>query len=154
ADGRGTRRCDPVRAWLRRGGDRRVPQPADHLVGARGSGLMSIEIRQVTAAEMPAFNDVSAYVFGSSPHDFSILNDPMPASPWVPLPPEGTLAAFVDGRIATSFGAHDFTLQLNGRPVRAAGVTQVGTYPEFRRRGILRRVMVEALTRFRDEGRP
>jgi predicted acetyltransferase len=115
---------------------------------------MNTEIRPVTPEELPAFNAVSAYVFGSSQSGYGELDDPDAASPWVAVAPEHTLAAFVDGRIATSLGTHPFTVQLNGRPVPAAGVTQVGTYPEFRRRGLVRRTMVEALTRYREEGRP
>ncbi len=115
---------------------------------------MNIEIRPATPDELPEFNAVSSYVFGSSAADYAAQNDPTHPSPWVPVTAEQTLMALVEGRISASLAAHSFTVQLNGRPVPAAGVTQVGTYPEFRRRGLLRRLMTAALTRYRDEGRP
>ena len=69
-----------------------------------------------------------------------------------PLRPEWTTCAFVDGRLATSFGAYPFTVRLNGAPVAMAGVTAVATLPEFRRRGLLRQVMTRALGEQRDRG--
>jgi predicted acetyltransferase len=68
------------------------------------------------------------------------------------LLPEWTHAAFVDGRIATSFGAYPFQVRLNGAPVQMAAVTAVGTYPEFRRQGLLRQVMTQAISDERDRG--
>lgn len=69
-----------------------------------------------------------------------------------PLRPEWTTCAFVDGRLATSFGAYPFTVRLNGAPVDMAGVTGVATLPEFRRRGLLRQVMVRSLGEQRERG--
>ena len=68
------------------------------------------------------------------------------------LRPEWTTCAFVDGRLATSFGAFPFTVRLNGAPVAMAGVTAVATLPEFRRRGLLRQVMVRSLGEQRERG--
>jgi predicted acetyltransferase len=69
-----------------------------------------------------------------------------------PLRPEWTTCAFVDGRLATSFGAYPFTVRLNGARVEMAGVTGVATLPEFRRRGLLRQVMTRSLVEQRDRG--
>ncbi len=108
---------------------------------------MDIEIRPITTEEREEFDAVLSYVFAQSRSDWErYRNEP----PWVK--PEHTLAAFVDGSIATATGAQPFTVRLNGRPAQAAGVTAVGTYPQYRRQGLLRRTMIEALTRYRDAG--
>lgn len=108
---------------------------------------MAIEIRPITTEERDEFDALVFYVFAQSRSEWErSRNEP----PW--LKPEETLAAFVDGRIATATGAFPFTVRLNGRAAQAAGVTAVGTYPQYRRQGLLRRTMAEALTRYREAG--
>ena len=107
---------------------------------------MSVEIRPVTADEMAEFGRVPSYVFADSR-----TPEEQAESPGA-LQPEWTHAAFVDGRIATSFGAYPFQVCLNGAPVQMAAVTAVGTYPEFRRQGLLREVMTQAISDERARG--
>ena len=106
---------------------------------------MSTEIRPVTADEMVEFGAVPSYAFADTrtPEETAEQNT---------LQPEWTHAAFVDGRIATSFAAYPFQVRLNGAPVQMAAVTAVGTYPEFRRQGLLRQVMTQAISDERDRG--
>jgi predicted acetyltransferase len=52
--------------------------------------------------------------------------------------PEHTTCAFVDGQLVSTHGAYDFTVRLNGTPIRMAGVSNVGTLPGYRRRGFIR----------------
>lgn len=107
---------------------------------------MSIEIRPVTADEMAEFDRVPSYAFADNRTPEELKERPGA------LQPEWTHAAFVDGRIATSFGAYPFQVRLNGAPVQMAAVTAVGSYPEFRRQGLLRRVMTQAISDERDRG--
>ncbi|MBJ36998.1 MAG: hypothetical protein CMD83_00830 [Gammaproteobacteria bacterium] len=65
--------------------------------------------------------------------------------------PEWTLCVFVDGVMASMFSAIPFTMRANGNAVKMAGVSSVGTLPEYRRRGFVRRVMTEAFERMRAE---
>jgi predicted acetyltransferase len=109
---------------------------------------MSIEVRPVTETELPDLWDIPAYAFAVSREARERWREEGEAR----HEPEWTLAAFVDGHMATSMAAYPFTVRLNGRPAPAAGVTIVGTYPEYRRRGLLRRVMTEGLSRYRDSG--
>jgi predicted acetyltransferase len=55
--------------------------------------------------------------------------------------PDWSVCAFEDGELATTYAAYPFTMRLNGAPAPAAGVTVVGTLPQFRRRGHLRKIM-------------
>jgi predicted acetyltransferase len=107
-----------------------------------------MDVRPVTEEEMEAFLAVPDYVFANNEPDEVRARRPSL------LRPDWTLAGFVDGRLATSFAAYPFRVRLNGASTRMAGVTMVGTYPEFRRQGVLRAIMTQALETYRDAGRP
>lgn len=105
---------------------------------------MTVEIRSCRDDEMAQYNRVVDYVFAN--------NEPGGFDADAPTIPDWTTCAFVDERLATTLGAFPFTVRLNGAPVSMGGVTQVGTLPEFRRQGLLRQVMSEALATMRDRG--
>lgn len=105
-----------------------------------------MEIRPVTQEELEAFLAVPDYVFANNDSDETRSQRP------VLIRPEWTLGGFVDGRLATSYGTWPFRVRLNGATIRMAGVTMVGTYPEFRRQGVLRAVTETALAAYRDAG--
>src|SRR5687767_13456315 len=102
---------------------------------------MGVEIRSLTADELPELFTLTSSVFGGNP---------MGDQP-TPILPEWTTCALVDGRLATSFGAWPFRVRLDGRSVAMAGVTMVATWPEFRRRGLLRQVMTQSFADQRDQ---
>jgi len=96
-------------------------------------------------AELDAYGRVVAYVFAN--------NDPSDVeSEIASMLPEWTTCAFVDGRLVSTMGTLPFTVRLNGAPVAMGGVTAVGTLPERRRQGLLRRVMTEGLGTMRERG--
>ena len=97
---------------------------------------MALEIRPYREEEEQAFYRVPAIVFGNytgQPRD--------PERAEFVLRPEWSLCAFEDGELATTYGAFPFQQRLNGGVARAAGVTVVGTLPQYRRRGHLRKIM-------------
>jgi len=101
---------------------------------------------------MDAFWTVPTYVFGASYED---------ADEWMTIlrregqfPPSNTMAAFVDGRIASTLGVHPWNVRVNGIAIPTACVTAVGTIPEFRRQGYQRQVMTRSLEWHRDSGQP
>lgn len=101
---------------------------------------MAIEIRPCRDHdEVARFMKVVDYVFASEPMDASAH----PAPDW-------THSAFVDGQVATTLATLPFTVRLNGNPVKMGGVTQVGTLPAYRRQGLLRQVMTQALHTMRE----
>src|SRR3954468_9286126 len=79
------------------------------------------EIRPITEDELPELQRITTYAFGG-------FGGQPP--PWIH--PDWTTCAFVDGRIATTFGAWPFRIRLNGRSTAVAGVTMVATLPEHR----------------------
>ncbi len=102
---------------------------------------MAVEIRPVCSQEeLAEFRRVAAHSLVMSPESF------------VGMRPEFTLCAFEDGKLATSFAAWPLTMRFNGAGLPVAGVTTVGTFPPYRRRGYLRRIMQAYFQRLHEEG--
>ena len=119
------------------------------------------EFRPVTEDELKEFRRVGQYVFAdtSEPAEERRPGDNEPPEEaaeelHVTLRPEWTLAAFHKGKIVASSGSFPFRMRMNGRGVDADGVTAVGTYPGFRRRGLVRRLITDLLHRAHDNGQP
>ena len=106
---------------------------------------MSIEVRAARAEEMEEFSRLMAYVFAGTPPDHP---DAQPQT----LQPDWTTCVFVDGRIAVGTAFYPFTMRLNGAGIGVAAITAVGSYPEFRRQGLLRRAMEQGLAEQRERG--
>jgi predicted acetyltransferase len=102
---------------------------------------MGTEIRSIREDELQQYGRNVSYVFASEDG----MEDELKGTQ-----PEWTTCAFVDGKLASTFATLPFTVRLNGAPVPMGGVTAVGTLPEFRRRGLVRKVMTEALSTMRD----
>ena len=73
---------------------------------------------------------------------------------------EWTLCAFDDSArtdkgqatMATSFCAFPFTTRVNGKAMAMAGISTVGTRPEYRRMGLLRKIMTRAFAEQKERG--
>lgn len=70
------------------------------------------------------------------------------------LRPEWSLCAFDGAQMAASSGAYPFEISMNGATMACAGVTAVATDPGYRRRGLVRELMVRTLARAREQGMP
>ena len=109
---------------------------------------MGIEIRPATAAEMGQLGILGGYVYGGSFGD-----GPNNVIATANLP-EWTLCAFIDGKLASSFSNIPFTMRANGNAMPLAGVSTIGTQPEHRRQGLVRRIHTQAFADMRDAGQP
>ena len=54
--------------------------------------------------------------------------------------------------MATSFCAFPFTTRVNGKAMAMAGISTVGTRPEYRRMGLLRKIMTRAFAEQKERG--
>ena len=109
---------------------------------------MSIEIRPATEHELDQMGLLTAYVYAGSFGDNAdnlIRNTTRP---------EWTLCAFDGNRMVSSFSTIPFTMRALGKAVKLGGISAVGTLPEYRRRGLVRRIMTQALTNMRDNRQP
>ena len=66
--------------------------------------------------------------------------------------PEWTLCAFDGPKMVASYGAIPFTMRANGKAMAMAGVSIVGTLPEYRRRGLVRRITERSFEQMRESG--
>ena len=107
---------------------------------------MAMEIRAARADEFDEFGLIGAYVFagafGDGPDNAVARGNR----------PEWTTCAFVDGRMAATYSAIPFTMRANGSAVPMAGVSAVGTLPEYRRRGLLRAMTTHSFAQMRERG--
>jgi predicted acetyltransferase len=107
---------------------------------------MSIEIRSCRdPEEMRRYREIISYVFASTEGVEGEVANTLP---------EWTTCGWVDGTMAATLGAFPFTMRLNGAPVPAGGVTAVGTLPGYRRQGLLRSIMGQALATMRERDQP
>lgn len=115
---------------------------------------MDFDIRPAVAAEMGQLGLMASYSYGGT---FGDGEDNVAASG---TRPEWTLCAFdpsaqdASGQplMATSFAAFPFTIRANGRAMPMAGITVIGTRPEYRRQGLVRRIMTRAFAEQRERG--
>lgn len=109
---------------------------------------MSIEIRPAAEHEMPQLGLIGAYVyagsFGDGP-DNLVRNANRP---------EWTLCGFDGDRMVATFSTIPFTMRAYGKAVSMGGISAVGTIPEYRRRGLLRRIMTRALETMHEAKQP
>ena len=68
------------------------------------------------------------------------------------LQPEWTLCAFDGSKVAATSGYFPFEMSFNGQVVKNAAITIVTSEPEYRRKGLVRRLMTDCLLRAKEEG--
>jgi predicted acetyltransferase len=108
--------------------------------------MTDFEIRPAKEDEMGQIGLLTSYVyggtFGDGEDNVTTRNNR----------PEWTLCAFDGTTLAASYAAIPFTMRANGRAMAMAGVTIVGTLPEYRRQGLLRRITEQSFLDMMDRG--
>lgn len=110
--------------------------------------MTKFQIRSATEAEMGQIGLLTSYVYGGA---FGDGEDNVPATS---NRPEWTLCAFDGTRLAASYAAIPFTMRANGCAIAMAGISIVGTLPEYRRQGLLRALTERSFADMRDRGQP
>lgn len=109
---------------------------------------MGIELRPATEREIADLAALGSYVYGGAFGDgpnSTIANS---------LRPEWTLCAFHGTKLVSSYSAFPFTMRTNGTAMPLAGVSTVGTLPEYRRQGLVRRILTQAFQDMRERSQP
>ena len=115
---------------------------------------VTFDIRPASAEEMGQLGLMASYSYGGA---FGDGEDNIAASG---TRPEWTLCAFDPTArtefgqplMATSFAAIPFTIRANGRAMAMAGISVIGTRPEYRRQGLVRAIMTRAFAEQRERG--
>jgi predicted acetyltransferase len=110
---------------------------------------MDVEIRPVTAEELPAFIPAVSLAFGDQPSAEEV-------SGWaVMTDPTRTLAAFDGDTIVATAGIETMELTVPGEvQLGVAGITAVSVRPTHRRRGLLSQLMTRQLDDVAAAGEP
>lgn len=109
---------------------------------------MPIEIRHSqTDDELMRHVRTAGYVFGDDDDETDQRRLRL-------LKPEYTMDAYVDGVQATTMTMLPLTVNIEGARIPVAGVAGVGTWPQYRRRGLLRQVMSAGFANMREKGQP
>lgn len=102
----------------------------------------TLQIRTATEDEIPAILDTMNYAFAEENEDVFGAK------------PEWLLCAYDGKKVAASSGYFPFEVAFNGQRVRNAAVTAVTTDPQYRRRGLVRKLMTGLLEKAKEEGFP
>ena len=105
-------------------------------------------IRPITQEEIPAFLKLAQYSFGD-------YEDKEPEQDRIDrFEVDGTLAAFDGDTLASQMYIHEFEQSVRGRVTKMGGIGAVGTLPEYRGGGIVRKLVTESFTWMRDREIP
>ena len=107
---------------------------------------MSIELRNVTAADYPAWIRAKVSGFGFSIPESQILRTPVEL--------DRSLAAYDSGRIVGTINVHSFRMRVPGGWLPMAALAGVTVHPTHRRRGIMTRMMNRQLRDMHERGDP
>lgn len=108
--------------------------------------MSEFEIRPASQSEMGQIGLLTSYVYGGA---FGDGEENLTATS---NRPEWTLCAFDGSRLVASYAAIPFTMRANGKAMAMAGVSIVGTLPEYRRQGLLRRFTERSFADMRERG--
>ncbi|MFW6293827.1 MAG: GNAT family N-acetyltransferase [Spirochaetota bacterium] len=93
-----------------------------------------MDIRKVSAEEWPAVQRIHSVVYNAPRTSFEVTERDAPAI-------EATWGVFDDGVLVSVLTSHRFEMAYDGEYVKMAGIGGVGTLPEHRRRGHVRRLL-------------
>lgn len=113
--------------------------------------LNDYEFRPIRSGEMRQFLGLQRYVFAGDPAPSKEKREQEDKNL---LEREEPTAAFYKGKLVATFGQFSFQMRFNGKDVRADGVTSVGTDPGHRRKGLVRRLVIDRLHKAHEEGIP
>ena len=101
--------------------------------------LTDYEFRLATADEMKDYAHIVRYVFADNdlPNEEKKVDED--------IKPEWTWCAFQDNKMAATSSGYPFKMRLNGFGIQVDGVTDVGTLPQHRRKGIVRKLVEDRL---------
>ena len=107
---------------------------------------MSIEIRHPHQDECEAVCWMDRYAFGFW------TDEEINPEESEQMDPNQTLVAFVQGKLATKVTTLPFEQMVRGVIKPMGGISGVATYPEFRRRGLVRQLLTTFFAKMRADG--
>lgn len=96
------------------------------------------EFRSITASELKEYQRLVQYVFADDISDEDLAE-------FESVKPEWTTCAFHRNTLVATSAGYPFKMRFNGFGIPVDGVTDVGTLPNHRRRGLVRRLISDRL---------
>ncbi len=109
---------------------------------------MTVELRKIRDDEFIDSQNLSKYAFGFWSDDELKSNDRERYG----FDPDENIVAFVDGKMAAKVRNRPFEQMIRGVMKPMGGVAAVATYPQYRRRGYIRQLMLAAFADMRQKG--
>lgn len=107
---------------------------------------MPIEMRQIEESERDRYVDICCYSFGGTKDEIER---------WLSLSrPEDSWGLYVDGTLTSCLQILPFSLGVAGGELRAGGIANVATAPDWRGRGHAHQLMRTAIEVMRERGEP
>ncbi|GIP31059.1 enhanced intracellular survival protein Eis [Paenibacillus sp. J2TS4] len=103
-------------------------------------------IRQLNREELAESIKLSEFAFQYE------LSSEQRAERMASTKPEDQWGYFIDGKLAAKMTIHPMTTWINGRKMKFGGVASVATWPEYRRKGMVGKLLVNALHIMREQG--
>lgn len=104
-------------------------------------------IRRLTAHEVDESTKLSGFAF-----QFSVTPEVLEQRRRRQRPDDNTWGYFIDGKLAAKAAVLPMRIWLNGRNIPMGGVAGVATWPEYRRQGLIRQLLLHLLNEMRNEG--
>ncbi|MDQ0337602.1 putative acetyltransferase [Caldalkalibacillus uzonensis] len=104
------------------------------------------EIRRLTEADMDESFRLSQFAF-----QYTLSEDEL-AERLKEANPAETLCCFIDGQLASKLTILPLAIYLHGERFPMGGIADVATWPEYRRQGLVRLLMQQALKQMKDDG--
>ena len=111
--------------------------------------LWAMSIRPLTRDDFEAFKAIQTFCFYE---DIDLMNDRFWEKVLKGLDWNNNLCVVEDGAIAASLVVDDFQGYIRGKLVKIGGVSCVATYPEYRRKGYVGKMLVRSLAEMRERG--
>ncbi|MDR3138427.1 MAG: GNAT family N-acetyltransferase [Treponema sp.] len=106
-----------------------------------------IEIRRIDPEEYPLVRRINTVVYNGR-HDFSREEAPDPLA----YPHRWIWAVFEDGKMVSSLAEIPYLMRFDGHDARMSGIGGVGTLPEARKGGNIRRIFEKLFSEAYEEG--
>ncbi|CCV64254.1 GCN5-related N-acetyltransferase [Alteracholeplasma palmae J233] len=114
----------------------------------------SLKMKKVTIEYLDQYNELLRYVFQVTNRDLTqtgwqedeILKDKTPA-----LEKSNVIGWFDQDKLVSQIAIYDFNVRIYGKTFKMAGVTGVGTFPEYSNKGLMQKLIYQALVEMRDK---
>ncbi|VEU81243.1 GNAT family N-acetyltransferase [Haploplasma axanthum] len=114
----------------------------------------SLKMKKVTIEDLDQYNELLRYVFQVTNRDLTqtgweeaeIIKDKSPA-----LEKANVIGWFDQDKLVSQIAVYDFNVRIYGKTFKMAGVTGVGTFPEYANKGLMQKLIYQSLVEMKEK---